>query len=287
MHAYLFKSVSEAILSWADTKKFLPGVVCVLHTFGSQLNFNCHIHALYTLGGLTSVNSKWESSEFIPVKTLKARFKARLLYYLRTEFKNNNVVVPEYVKSEWTQKFGTSIFYNVQNVLYKNNWYLFVGEKLDNVVLTVGYIGRYAKRPAMSETRIKYYSKLENVVKLEYRDKTTDETKLITLSIADFIGLLVRHIPEKYFHVIRYYGMYANARKNKIFKIIHAQIIKLFGIANLIFEYTLNRAKTWRQKMIEQTGTDPLKCKKCNIEMSLIQITYRTRDGTQKTVYFF
>jgi len=36
--------------------------------------------------------------------------------------------------------------------------------------------------------------------------------------------------------------------------------------------------------MIEQTGVDPLKCKKCNIEMTLVQITYRIRDGTMKTV---
>ena len=162
-----------------------------------------------------------------------------------------------------------------------------IGDKLDNVVLTVGYIGRYAKHPAMSETRIKYYSKSKNIIKLEYKNKKTNETKLITLSIMDFIGLLVRHIPEKNFHVIRYYGMYANARKNKIFKIISAQIIRLFGLANLIFEYNLNRAKTWRQAMINQTGTDPLKCKKCNIEMNLVQITYRARDGTKKTIHFF
>ncbi len=161
---------------------------------------------------------------------------------------------------------------------------MYIGEKLDNVVLTVGYIGRYAKRPAISETRIKYYSKLENVVKLEYRDKLTKETKLMTMSVMDFIGLLVRHIPEKHFHVIRYYGIYANARKDKMFKLIYRQIISLFGLANLIFEYNLNRAKTWREKMIEQTGVDPLKCKKCNIEMTLVQITYRIRDGTMKTV---
>ncbi len=264
----------------------MPGVVCVLHTFGSKLNFNCHIHALYTLGGINN-NSKWKQCEFIPVDMLKARFKARLLHYLRTEFKNKTVTVPKYVKNEWILKFETSVFYNVQNILFKNNWYLYVGEKLDNVVLTVGYIGRYAKRPAISETRITYYSKQENIVKFEYTDKVTGENKLISLPIFDFLGLLVRHIPEKNFHMIRYYGMYANARKNKIFEIISKQIIALFGIANLIFEFTLNRSKNWRQRILEQTGTDPLKCKKCDITMRLIQIHYRIRDGTMKTVNFF
>jgi len=105
--------------------------------------------------------------------------------------------------------------------------------------------------------------------------------------VLDFIGLMVRHIPEKQFHMIRYSGMYANARKNKIFELISKQIISLFGFANLVFEFTLNRAKTWRQRMIKQTGTDPLKCKQCDIIMSLVTITYRTRDGTKKTIHFF
>ena len=264
----------------------MPGVVTVLHTFGSQLNFNCHIHALYTLGGIDG-DSKWKSCEFIPVLMLKARFKARLLHYLRAEFAAKNVVVPEYVKHEWLTKFKTSVFYNVQNILFKNEWYLYVGEKLDNVVLTVGYIGRYAKRPALSETRITYYSKLENIVKFEYKDKVTKEHKILSLSPLDFIGLLIRHIPEKNFHMIRYHGMYANARKNKIFQIISKQIIALFGIANLLFEFALNKAKTWRQRMIEQTKIDPLRCQKCDIDMQIIQMTYRTRDGTKKTVCFF
>ncbi|MDT8413691.1 MAG: transposase [Vicingaceae bacterium] len=258
----------------------------MLHTFGSQLNFNCHIHTLYTLGGISN-NSEWRPNEFIPVTMLKARFKARLLHYLRDEFKHNNVIVPKYVKNEWLNKFGSSQFYNIQNILFKNNWYLYVGEKLDNVVLTVGYIGRYAKRPAISETRISYYSKLENIVKFEYHDKTTNEDKIVTMSVNNFIGLLIRHIPEKHFHMIRYYGMYANARKNKIFQIISRQIISLFGIANLLFEFAFNRAKTWRQRVLEQTGVDPLKCKDCGITMSLTQITYRIRDGTQKTIHFF
>lgn len=287
MLPYLFKSASETILSWALTKKFLPGVVCVLHTFGSQLNFNCHIHALYTLGGLNSTSTKWKSCEFIPVDMLKSRFKARLLHYLRIEFKNKNVIVPEYVKSEWIKTFGTSVFYNVQNILFKNNWYLYVGEKLDNVVLTVGYIGRYAKRPAISETRITYYCQSENIVKFEYHDKTTNEDKNVTMSVNNFIGLLIRHIPEKHFHMIRYYGIYANARKNKIFEILSKQLTALFGMANLLFEYALNRAKTWRQRMIKQTGIDPLKCAKCGINMNLTQITYRIRDGTMKTIHFF
>lgn len=99
-------------------------------------------------------------------------------------------------------------------------------------------------KPAISETKITYYSKSKNIVKFEYRDKTTNEHKTISLSVNNFIGLLIRHIPDKHFHMIRYYGIHTNARKNKIFEIISKQITALFGMANLLFEFSLNRAKT-------------------------------------------
>lgn len=271
-------------MDWALTRYFIPGIVLVLHTFGSKLNFNCHIHVLITLGGLSTKTNRFESNEFIPANALKQRFKTILLSRLRNEFAYNNVMVPGYVKNEWRKKFKTDIFFNVQNHLWNSNWYLYIGEKLDNVDLTVGYIGRYAKRPSLAETRITYYSKSNNIVKFTYQDKITGEDKIATCSINSFIGLLVRHIPEKHFHMIRYYGMYANARKNKIFKLISNQIIALFGIANLLFECVRNRAKTWRMRILEQTGIDPLKCPRCKITMCLTEIHYRIRDGTMKTV---
>jgi hypothetical protein len=283
----LFQSASQAVLDWAETKHFLPGIVAVLHTFGSKLNFNCHIHILYTLGGLDAKTLSWKEREFIPYQALKARFKTILLHHLRQEFASGKVAVPRYVKNEWFRKFNTAVFFNVQNRLYAPDWYVYIGEKLDNVDLTVGYIGRYAKRPAIAETRITYYSQENNIVKFTYHDKITGEDKIITTSINSFLGLLVRHIPEKHFHMIRYYGMYANARKNRIFKLMSSQLIALFGIANLLFESAVHRAKTWRQRMLELTGSDPLKCPNCGLTMRLTEIHYRVRDGPMKTIGFY
>jgi hypothetical protein len=280
----LFKSASQAVLDWAETKHFLPGIVAVLHTFGSKLNFNCHIHMLYTLGGLNARTRQWTPRDFIPCQSLKARFKTVLLHRLRQEFAAANVRVPQYVKNEWLKKYNTAIFYNIQNQLYHSNWYVYIGEKLDNVNLTVGYIGRYAKRPAIAETRITYYSQINNIVKFTYRDKITSENKIFTAPINIFLGLLVRHIPEKHFHMIRYYGLYANARKKRMFALIAQQLIALFGLANLLFGVS---KKTWRQRIIELTGNDPLKCPKCNITMQLAIVHYRIRDGTFKTINFF
>lgn len=283
---HLFAASSQAVLDWSQAGHFMPGIVTVLHTFGSKLNFNCHIHMLITLGGVDYRTCKFKFINFIAAKAIKSRFKTILLSRLRREFVNDSPTIPDYVKNEWEREFGSSDFFVVQNKLWDKDWYLYVGEKLDNVDFTVKYIGRYAKRPCLSEAKITYYSKREDIVKFSYHDKITNEDKIISYSIDAFLGLLFRHIPEKHFHMIRYSGIYANARKRKVFKLICDQINALFGLANLLFEAAKSKSKSWRIRILEATGVDPLKCKNCGITMSLTEIHYRIRDGTMKTVVF-
>lgn len=278
----LFKSASQAVTDWAATRNFKPGLVTVMHTFGSQLNFNCHIHVIYTLGGISLKTGKWTNVEFVAATSLKARFKTILLGHIR-RLRDELIIMPE-VKRLWLEKFQTADLYNVQSKLYAMEWYLYVGEKLDNADFATKYIGRYAKRPCLAETRIKYYSKNENIIKFEYKDKVTNKYEEIETDPLTFIGLLVVHIPEKHFQMIRYYSIYGGACRKKILKQIQRRLTEKYGFATLQFGPP---RKTWRERQIESTGVDPLKCAKCDIVMSLTAITYQTRDGTMKTVNFF
>lgn len=276
----LFKSASQAILDWAETEHFRPGIVTVMHTFGSDLKFNCHIHALYTMGGIDSRTGNWRSREYLCAQAIKSRFKTILLSCLRQE--RDKLIIPTEVKETWFTKFATSNLYEVQNELWKMNWYNWVGERLDNAHFTTKYIGRYAKRPCLSEAKIKYYNKNEFIVIFEYKDKMSKQWVLMETDPIAFIGLLVCHIPNKYFHMIRYHGAYANPCRNKIFRLIAQKLIATFGVAKLLFG---PKRKTWRERIREQTGIDPLKCQKCDLIMSLTSITYHTRDGTIKTIF--
>jgi hypothetical protein len=274
-------------LDWAATEGFLPGVVVVMHTFGAKLNFNCHLHVLYTLGGYSAKSGKWRSRDFVSAQSLKQRFKTILLAELRSAYKNGQMKISDDIRKLWKAKIGSDVFWHVQNALWTKEWYLWVGEKLDNVIHTVKYIGRYAKRPTIAETKILYYSKLEHIVRFEYKDKITNTRETMDVTPLEFIGLLVQHIPEKHFHMIRYYGAYANARKNKIFELVVKQLIASFGLAKLLFELAETKIKSWRERTTERTGVDPLKCPNCRLTMSLTRIGYRTRDGTFKIVDLF
>jgi hypothetical protein len=73
------------------------------------------------------------------------------------------------------------------------------------MIHTVGYIGRYSRRPVISEAKILHYSKDKKKVTFEYKDHKQNAIIKYTLSVFEFIKLLIQHIPEKYNHQIRHY----------------------------------------------------------------------------------
>ncbi|MCP3888332.1 MAG: hypothetical protein GY702_05600 [Desulfobulbaceae bacterium] len=66
--------------------------------------------------------------------------------------------------------------------------------------MTAADIGRYARRPPLSELRIKDY-------------RHNGSKVLHTLKTIEFIRKLIRHIPPHYFNVIRHYSLLTNLPK--------------------------------------------------------------------------
>ena len=158
--------------------------------------------------------------------------------------------------------------------LFSVIWYVYVGEKLRNSDYTVRYIGRYAKRPSISEAKIVSYD--GEYVVFAYTDKLTKAQTRVRLTAEEFIGRLVRHIPEKGFRMIRHYGFYANRTPEKCEELSRALPARYRG--NFRFERAV--AQTWRERIAERFGSDPLACPRCGEIMTLCEVAYRARDGT-------
>lgn len=113
----LFRAASRTVLEWCQkTGGYLPGLVGVLHTFGSTLEFNPHLHLLITEGGLNSAKNSWINNEYIPWSMLKARWRYWVITLLRPELKKmiaKRQVGPEY------QRLGNSC-----------SFFLFLGQTL-------------------------------------------------------------------------------------------------------------------------------------------------------------
>ncbi len=209
----LFKASSETVLEWLRQREnILPAIISVLHTFGKQINYNTHIHMIVTTGGLNLYQNEqlsWKKVNFLPEVMLKKRWKTILLTKLS-----------EHLDSSF------------KKMLFKLNWYVHLGIRMDNPGLTLKYIGRYTKRAVMAESRIVKYD--GNLITFFFEDKSEGWKKkqFCTLTWEEFISRLIQHIPQKQFRMIRYYGLLANPVKAKyqdiVFNLLNQKRIDSF-----------------------------------------------------------
>jgi hypothetical protein len=71
----LFTAARVVILEWCRQRGFIPGIVMVVHTFGSQVNVNTHIHMLVTEGGLNLAKNGWVHNDYFPWAAFKDPWK--------------------------------------------------------------------------------------------------------------------------------------------------------------------------------------------------------------------
>ena len=80
------------ILSYYYNKKVKGdhevGFIAVLHTFGSDLKWNPHIHALFTEGGIDKNNKWFKTLSHIPYQYLRKSWQKLVLDIIKTNFKD-------------------------------------------------------------------------------------------------------------------------------------------------------------------------------------------------------
>lgn len=80
----LYHAASARISELAADPKHLgaaAGYICILHTWGSEINFHPHIHAILLGGGLTSKN-EWKDDGtdfFLPIQVVSKIFRGKYM----------------------------------------------------------------------------------------------------------------------------------------------------------------------------------------------------------------
>ena len=214
----LFSAASQAILSWFyelnKSQNFTPGIMCSLHTFGRDLKWNPHIHMLCTEGGAGNTEV-FRIVKHINFKALRFRWQKLLLDYLSL-----------YLPSDELPKFK-----KLKNELYKhyqNGFYVYAKpDNISSITQTINYVVRYTGRPAMAQSRILDYD--GNYVTFYYEKHEDGKYTEEKIHVFEFIMRLIKHIPDKNFKVVRYYGFYAKEHKHskKLIKILNDKQIKI------------------------------------------------------------
>lgn len=217
----LSRTAADSIWYFIRTKyHWIPWIVAILHTFWSKLNRNPHVHLLVTHWYYsTKFNTfkQWCSAKFfLPYNWVKSS---------RTKYLIKNLKDWCYKNLEWNYlkqeiKFLNS-FYDYKdkdgNLAF---WYWYFSQFRFWFESIIWYIWRYVKRPVIAQSRILDYDG-DNVT-FVYKDKyENNKKKVLQYSTDKFIWCLIQHIPEKYFHMIYYYWIFANRCKSKFITIIN------------------------------------------------------------------
>jgi hypothetical protein len=247
---FFAKTAAKVIQDWARKRGYEVGIICFHHSFGGKLQFHPHFHLLVSAGGVKPDGTWYYTDEAIPGNILMPRFKAKFCFGIKDFFLKEKIT---------TKAALPRVFKQIDNQK-DEHWQFYTERITKRGPATVKYCVRYAKKMIMSEKRIIS----ANEAQVTFFGKVKKKQQVLVYETHQFIKCLVQHIPEKHFRLIRYYGFYANASREKL-----ANAKKYWK--PLAPE---KEQKSWQDRQMERDGKDPLFCQDCKQMMVLDFIIY-------------
>ncbi|WP_440866421.1 IS91 family transposase [Symbiopectobacterium purcellii] len=252
----LFALAADNLLYAAEQRGLTTGIFGALHTYGRQLNWNCHIHLSWTSGGINE-HGAWKKLSFALPK-VRARWVWNVRQYLLSAWES--LVLPPQLAhirdyDEW-KRFILSQGKNEQGEIY---WHVYFAKPTKHPRQTAKYLGRYLKKLPVSGARLAHYDGGSRIT-LRFLDHRTGRHEDLALSQRELILRLIKHIPEKHFRMVRYFGFLANRVVGKLLPLVR----KALGQDNV------KKAAPVTYTTLSQglLNTDPFACLLCGAKMA-------------------
>ena len=238
------------------------GYICVLHTWGSRMNYHPHLHMIVLGGGLDAANHWKDKGKkfFFPVKVMSVVFKK---YYLKE--------LKELRESKELQYHGTAgdlqnhySFKELINRLYDKDWIVYTKEAFNGANSVIKYLGRYTHRIAISNRRIISMT-TEKVTYLAKDYKNGGRMIPYTVKGAEFIRMFLMHVLPKGFVRIRHYGILSCRSKKEKMDLCRK-------LLNCIQYLSQLRNKTTAEKLMILYKKDICKCEACGGNLISIRL---------------
>jgi hypothetical protein len=226
----------------------LPGMICVLHTFGSDMKYHVHTHCLVTFGGYDTYTSRWVSpkrkDKIARYRQINSKYKEELLRGLKALYKNKEI--------HYQLRYE-----EIEEILSGVNFVVHTTKPTIDTTILENYLARYINRVAISNSRVQYI-KGQKKVHLLYNDYQHQKAgqaapkKIKKIDPLVFIHQFMEHIMPPYFQKSRRYGLHASATKKK-YKDQLPQSIKRDGTV----------IRTIMQIVTQLLTANPYQCEKC------------------------
>ena len=229
---------AQVLQQWARQKYGVRLMIVVIpHTFGRHLNFNCHLHILVSEGGLSEDGARWHESASFDEEALMRMWRYAVITLLR-EAASRGVLGTDMPRDELQQLLTTQ---------YERWWNVDIGRGQSKKQV-LGYAGRYVRRPPIAQHRFRKIDGQE--IRFMTKDTRTGQTVETTYTPAAFLATLADHVPDRYRHNIRYFGLLAPRVKSDT----HDAVFSLLGQQRLGKPPPLR----WAASLQKSFGIDPL-----------------------------
>ncbi len=171
------------------------------HTFGARLNFNSHLHILVSAGGLRDSSGGWTARLYFDRKKLMHMWRFAVITFLREALKAGVV----------TSDLHTGALKAVLAREYR--WWSTHVDYFQSKEHFLRYAGRYARRAPIAQHRFEEIT--DAIIRFSFKDKRLKLRASMECSPTDFVALLAEHVPDRYRHAVRYFGLMAPRSKGR------------------------------------------------------------------------
>jgi Putative transposase len=173
-------------------------------SLGGRLNFNPHLHILVSAGGLQESEGRWVNSlvfdEGKAKDKLMSMWRFAVITYIRAALEAKVVssdLSPQSLRARLKKQY--------------ERWWSIDVDAFESKKHFLRYAGRYVRRPPIAQYR--FVKITDREVRFWTKDKIRKRRVNISYTPEEFVATLAEHVPDRYQHGIRYFGLLSPGSK--------------------------------------------------------------------------
>ncbi len=177
IYSLIMKVAWMTIKNIGSKSGYTPGMTSILHTFGSDMKYHIHVHALVTFGGLSD-DGAWiypkDKHKLDKYRSICASYKAIFIKELRTLHKSGKI--------NYHNDFEALI-----SEVEKIRWVVHSTRPTMDTKIIEDYLAKYINRVAVSNKRLDYIKDSEKVILLhnDYKNQQVGQVAPKVYKIMD------------------------------------------------------------------------------------------------------
>lgn len=259
------EAVKELVEEWRPQKRIKVGIMAVLQVCGRAGNPNPHVHLVVSEGGIDQ-EGQWRGVGYFDTRKLRRKWQYHVIRALKKAVKGSAY------EREWTPKLGR-LFRD-----YPSGFDVDAMPEKGPVERLVVYLCKYVSSPPISIRRIESYD--GSTVTYRYKDHRRGLVHE-TLPASEFIGRMIRHLPQNGFRMVRYYGIYARPLREKMHELVASTLRRLvLNMEKVTCFFARKRGLTpaeYHSEIEAKFGDHQPRCPKCGSKrMRLLRLWTKT-----------